>query len=75
MLLCLVSLSLKILDNYGIIESNDLKLEQEVSGNSWLTVPADQGILFHVATNDKLTAAGQQLGIDIDLLTAQAGHA
>ena len=51
------------------------QLEQEVSGNSWLTVPADQGILFHVATNDKLTAAGQQLGIDIDLLTAQAGHA
>ena len=51
------------------------QLEQEVSGNSWLTVPADQGILFQVATNDKLTAAGKQLGIDIDLLTAQAGHA
>ena len=51
------------------------QLEQEVSGNSWLTVPADQSILFQVATNDKLTAAGQQLGIDIDLLTAQAGHA
>ena len=51
------------------------QLEQEVSGNSWLTVPADRGILFQVATNDKLTAAGKQLGIDIDLLTAQAGHA
>lgn len=51
------------------------QLEQEVSGNSWLTVPADQEILFHVAAGDKLAAAGLQLGIDIDLLTAQAGHA
>jgi len=52
------------------------QLEQEVSGNSWLTVPlTPRGILFQVATNDKLTAAGKQLGIDIDLLTAQAGHA
>ena len=51
------------------------QLEEEVSGNSWLTVPADRRILFQVAANDKLAAAGQQLGIDIDLLTAQAGHA
>ena len=49
--------------------------EEEVSGNSWLTVPADRRILFQVAADDKLAAAGQQLGIDIDLLTAQAGHA
>jgi len=51
------------------------QLEEEVSGNSWLTVPADRRILFQVAADDKLAAAGQQLGIDIDLLTAQAGHA
>lgn len=51
------------------------QLEQEVSGNSWLTVPADRGILFHVDAGDKLAAAGRQLGINIDLLTAQAGHA
>jgi len=51
------------------------QLEEEVSGNNWLTVPADRRILFQVAADDKLAAAGQQLGIDIDLLTAQAGHA
>jgi len=51
------------------------QLEEEVSGNSWLTVPADRRTLFQVAADDKLAAAGQQLGIDIDLLTAQAGHA
>ena len=51
------------------------QLEEEVSGNSWLTVPADRRILFQVAADDKLAAAGQQLGIDIDLLPAQAGHA
>ena len=51
------------------------QLEEEVAGNSWLTVPADRRSLFQVAADDKLAAAGQQLGIDIDLLTAQAGHA
>ena len=51
------------------------QLEQEVSGNSWLNVAADRRILFDVAASDKLAAAGQLLGIDIDLLTAQAGHA
>ena len=51
------------------------QLESEMAENSWLTVPADQHILFHCETSERLAAAGQKLGIDIDLLSAEAGHA
>jgi len=51
------------------------QLEAEVAENSWLTAPADHHILFQLDAAEKLAAAGQQLGINVDLLTAQAGHA
>ena len=51
------------------------QLESEMAENSWLTVPADHRILFHYEATDRLAAAGQTLGIDIDLLSADAGHA
>ena len=51
------------------------QLESEMTENSWLTVPADRHILFDEEAPDRLAAAGQKLGIDIDLLSAQAGHA
>ena len=43
--------------------------------NSWLTVQADPDILFRSAVEERLTAAGRQLGIDIDLLSTESGHA
>ena len=51
------------------------QLEEEMALNSWLTVQADLDILFRSAAEDRLTAAGRQLGINIDLLTTEAGHA
>ena len=51
------------------------QLEAEVADNSWLTVQADLDILFRRAAEDRLAAAGRQLGIDVDLLSAEAGHA
>jgi putative transcriptional regulator len=51
------------------------QLEAEMAENSWLTVQADVSVLFEVAVDDRLGAAGRQLGIDIDLLSAEAGHA
>jgi putative transcriptional regulator len=51
------------------------QLEAEMAENTWLTTPADAEILFHVDTADKLAAAGNKLGINVDLLTSQAGHA
>lgn len=51
------------------------QLEAEIADNSWLTVAADRQTLFHAATSKKLAEAGRTLGIDVDLLTADAGHA
>lgn len=50
------------------------QLEQEIAGNSWLTVAADDQILFETANALKFESAGSLLGIDIRLLTHHAGH-
>ena len=50
------------------------QLEQEIAENSWLTTPASQDVLFKSQVTDKFADAGRLLGIDINLLTQQAGH-
>ena len=50
------------------------QLEQEIAENSWLTVSADEKVLFETAIKQKFEAAGTLLGIDIRLLTQHAGH-
>lgn len=50
------------------------QLEEEIVTNSWLTVAADQNVLFETAAENKFESAGQLLGIDVRLLTQQAGH-
>ncbi|MEE4203970.1 MAG: YqgE/AlgH family protein [Halieaceae bacterium] len=51
------------------------QLEEELTQNSWLTVPADNDILFNTPVERRLAAAGQKIGIDIDLMSGEAGHA
>jgi len=51
------------------------QLEQELAENSWLTLPADSDIIFATPHHARLGAAAAQLGIDINLISAQAGHA
>ena len=51
------------------------QLEQELLANVWLSCPADYRILFDVDPGQRLDAAARSLGIDINLLTSQAGHA
>ena len=51
------------------------QLEAEMAENSWLTVPADPATLFEHAPEERLAAAGWKLGVNIDLLSAEAGHA
>lgn len=43
--------------------------------NAWLTCPADPAILFDTAADQRLAAAAARLGINLNLLTTQAGHA
>jgi putative transcriptional regulator len=51
------------------------QLETELTDNAWLTCPADAAILFDIPAEQRLGAAAARLGINLSLLTAQAGHA
>ena len=51
------------------------QLEQELAENSWLTLPADSDIIFSTPSRARLGAAAAQLGIDMNLISGQAGHA
>lgn len=51
------------------------QLETELLNNTWLTCPANEQILFELPYDQRLTAAAAQLGIDLNLLVANAGHA
>ncbi len=51
------------------------QLEDELIGNTWLTCPADNHILFDLPFDQRLAAAAARLGVNLSLLTSQAGHA
>ena len=51
------------------------QLEAELVDNAWLSCPADSRILFDIPAEERLSAAAASLGINLSLLTAQAGHA
>ena len=51
------------------------QLEQELAENSWLTLPANSDIIFSIPSEQRLGAAAAQLGIDMNLISGEAGHA
>jgi len=51
------------------------QLEQELAANSWLSLPAHGDIIFSTPYEQRLGAAAALLGIDMNLISGQAGHA
>jgi len=51
------------------------QLESEISANAWLNCPADQQILFHTPVENIWQEAAKLLGVDLRLLSNDAGHA
>lgn len=51
------------------------QLEQELSDNVWLSCPANLDIMFGTPAEERLQAAAATLGVNLDLLTSQSGHA
>ena len=51
------------------------QLEKEILGNTWLNGPADPDVLFNTPAEERWRAAAASLGVDIDRLSGQAGHA
>ncbi|MCW9013799.1 MAG: YqgE/AlgH family protein [Gammaproteobacteria bacterium] len=51
------------------------QLEYELSQNAWLSCPANEEILFHTPPEKRWEAAAKLLGIDLQLLSSDTGHA
>lgn len=51
------------------------QLEQEMLDNAWLSGPADPQILFNTPSEQRWMAAAASLGVDLNRLSGEAGHA
>jgi len=51
------------------------QLEEELAQNAWLTVLADDAVIFDTPSDQKFDAAIRLLGIDLASLAEEAGHA
>jgi putative transcriptional regulator len=51
------------------------QLEQELADNTWLSGPASSKIVFETPSEERWVAAAALLGIDLNLLSGDAGHA
>jgi len=51
------------------------QLEQEIQQNGWLHCPADQELIFGTDIEGKYERALRKLGIDLGMLSSEAGHA
>lgn len=51
------------------------QLEQEMLDNAWLTGPADSHILFDLPAEQRWEAAARLLGVDMNTLSSESGHA
>ncbi|MFK7793935.1 MAG: YqgE/AlgH family protein [Gammaproteobacteria bacterium] len=51
------------------------QLEAEISANSWLTTEYQHQLVFNTPADKQWLEAGKQLGIDLNLLNSQPGHA
>ncbi len=51
------------------------QLEDEITQNSWLAVPADKNIIFDVPIHERRQALADVLGVDLNLISSTVGHA
>ena len=51
------------------------QLEQELATNTWLSGPASSKIVFDTPSEERWMAAAALLGIDLNLLSSDMGHA
>jgi len=51
------------------------QLEQELAANTWLSGPASSKIVFDMPSDERWMAAAALLGIDLNLLSSDTGHA
>lgn len=51
------------------------QLEQEMAANTWLSCPAEQQIIFDTPVEERWQAAARLIGVDLNLMSSDTGHA
>ena len=51
------------------------QLEEELASNTWLTIPSNSAIIFDTASHRRASAAASSIGLDLDMLSSDMGHA
>ena len=51
------------------------QLEQEMAANTWLSCPAEEQIIFDTPINERWQAAAKLIGVDLNLISNDTGHA
>jgi putative transcriptional regulator len=51
------------------------QLEQEMADNTWLSCPAEEQIIFDTPIEERWQAAANLIGVDLQLMSNDAGHA
>jgi putative transcriptional regulator len=51
------------------------QLEREVQQNAWLSGPADSSIIFDLPYDKRYESAARLLGVELNRLSGEAGHA
>ena len=51
------------------------QLEEELKDNSWLVIPADSAVLFKTDCAQRAQAAALTIGLNLDMLSLESGHA
>ena len=65
----------RVLITLGYASWGEGQLESELAENSWLTVPADLGIVFDTPLAERYDKALDLLGLKSWMLSPEAGHA
>ena len=51
------------------------QLEREIKENAWLSGPADNDIIFRTPMDERWPRAAALLGVDLTMISREAGHA
>jgi putative transcriptional regulator len=65
----------KVLVSLGYSAWGEGQLETELGENSWLTVDADQGVIFDTPVEQRYDKALALLGLQAWMISSQVGHA
>lgn len=65
----------KFLVTLGYAGWGEDQLEMEMKSNAWLSTQYDETVVFDTPISQRWSAAANKMGLDINLLTSQIGHA